>query len=378
MKRLACLALCLLLCLPLLSGAAAETMDEFAFQCFRRRSVVGGAVVIARNGEILYQYAYGYQDALRKKKASVDTCFRIASVTKMVSAVGLMRLMEEKQISLDTPVSEIVGFPVANPYFPDSPITVRQVMSHTTGLKQSQYYGMEWERLKAGTPYFSRTAAPGTEYQYSNINGGLIGSMIEALSGQSVNSYMRENVFEPLGINAAYHPALLRDSSDLADLLTKQGTLRQRAERALETLDGFDDTCNPRQHTGYTSGRLYISARGLYRLISMLQMGGELDGQRVLRRETVALMMRDQREIPGSSVTGESEYGLCLNRVEGFPGGTWYGHQGRLNGLTSNAYFQPDTGLTVAVIANGHQGLCRRNISIIAWDFMVKAEELIP
>ena len=207
--------------------------------------------------------------------------------------------------------------------------------------------------------------------------GGLIGAMIEALSGQSVNSYMQAHVFGPLGINAAYHAALLPDQSDISAKLQKNGRIYRSAAKELETFSEYDDSCNPRAHTNITSGGLYISPNGLIRIVMMLENGGELNGVRILRAETIRTMMQPQHTISGSSVKADSPYGLCLHRVEGMPGGTWYGHQGRWQGLSCNAYFQPDTGLSVAVIANGYNAQAIDGVVSIARAFMEKAQEFV-
>lgn len=380
MRRLLVMLLTLLF-LPLASfaeGLSPEKMDEYVQERFRARKIVGGAVIIALDGEVLYSYAYGYKTNTRREAVTPDTCYRIASVTKLVSAVGLMQLLTEQEISLDTPVKDIVGFNVVNPAFPEEEITIRQVLSHTSSFVQTQYYHPNWEKLPVNNKYFSKTVRPGTAYAYSNLNGGLIGAMIEALSGQSVNSYMQAHVFEPLGINAAYHMALLPDQSDLAPQLAKNGTVAVGLSRMLESVKNYNDTCDPRANTNHTSGELCISAKGMIRMISMLQRGGELDGVRILPQEAVQLMMQDQQTLPGSTVHCDSEYGLAMARVEGMPGGTWYGHQGRKHGLTSNMYFQPDTGLSVAVIANGYEGWNVDGVASIARTMMEMAEELLP
>lgn len=362
---------------PVPTPTLTEQLDEYAAARFQARKIVGGAVIIARDGEILYSYAYGYHTPAKRTVITLDTCFRIASVTKLVSAVGLMQLIEEKGIDLDTPVKDVVGYNVVNPAFPEDTITIRQVMSHTSSLVQTQYYHPNWDALKPNNKYFSQTVRPGTEYAYSNLNGGLFGAMIEALSGQSVNTYMQENVFEPLGVNAAYHCALLPDQSDISPQLGKNGKIAKGVSVSMAEINEYDNTCNPRNNTNKTSGGLYISANGLNRIISMLQRGGELDGVRILQPETVQLMMQDQHLIEGSSVKAESPYGLSLYRVEGMPGGTWYGHQGMMQGLTSNIYFQPDTGLSIVVIANGYSAQQVDHIVSIARNFMEKAQELL-
>ena len=379
MRRLIALLLALLTPLCALADVpSAEEMDQYTVRRFQNRSVIGGGVIIARNGEILYSYDFGYKTANRTQPVSLDTCFHAASVTKMVSAIGLMQLLAEQEIPLDTPVTEVVGFPVVNPSFPEEPITIRQVLSHTSGIAATDYLTPNWEIISAKSSVYSSVNAPGTVYEYSNLNGGLIGAMIEALSGQSVNTYMQENVFVPLGINAAYHPALLPDQSDIAPKLKKNGAVFRSVSKELATIKSYNDVCDPRANTDNTSGHLYISLNGLIRITMMLENGGELDGVRILPEETVQLMMQPQHLIEGSSVTGESPYGLCVARVDGLPGGTWYGHQGRWQGLSSNAYFQPDTGLCVVVIANGYKAQTVDNVVTIARDFMEKAQAFLP
>lgn len=358
--------------------AMAEEWDVFVREKFAARKVVGGAVVIALDGRVVYSKGFGYKDARQSQPATSDTCFRVASVTKLVSAIGLLQLMEQKGLGLDTKVSDIVGFRVENPSFPETSVTVRQVLSHTTSIPSTNYYFPSWDTMGVGTPYFSEDYAPGEKYVYSNLNGGLIGAMIEALSGQSVNSYMQENVFAPLGVNAAYQAALLPDTGDIADRLNKDGTLHQTAGYALRSIENYDDTCNPRQHTNITVGSLYISVNGLIRIISMLEGGGEVDGVRILSEDMVNTMMLDQDTIPGTSVHCKGRYGLCLDRVKNMPGGTWYGHQGRLNGLSANIYFQPDTGLSIAVIANGYTAYTIDEVVSIARVFMEKGQEFVP
>lgn len=374
--------LCLIMALLFIWGAAcaeetAASLDEWAAARFRERNIVGGAVVIMKDEKVLYSYDYGYKKASRREEVTLDTCFHAASVTKMVSAVGLMQLLEDYDISLDTPVKDIVDIPLVNPAFPDADITIRQVLSHTSSFVQNHYLTPDWSKIGKHNGYFSTENAPGTAYEYANMNGGLIGAMIEAISGKSVNDYMQRHVFIPLKINAAYHAALLPDPTDVADKLQKNGKTFRTAENEFETFRDYDNSCFPALHTNITSGSLYISVNDLVRIVQLLQNGGELDGVRILTEDSVQLMMMPQYLIEGSSVTGESPYGLCITTVDDLPGGTWYGHQGMWQGLTSNAYFQPDTGLCIAIIANGYDANKKSGVATIARAFMEKAQELV-
>lgn len=371
------LMLLFVLCLGTAFGEEASEWDSFAKARFKERNIVGGAVVIMKDGQVLYSYDYGYKNASKREEVTLDTCFHAASVTKMISAVGLMQLLEDYDISLDTPVKEIVDIPLANPAFPDADITIRQVLSHTSSFMQNHYLTPDWSKIGKHNGYFSTENAPGTAYEYANMNGGLIGAMIEAISGKSVNDYMQRHVFVPLKINAAYHAALLPDPTDVSDKLQKNGKTFRTAENEFVTFKDYDDSCFPALHTNITSGSLYISVNGLIRIVQLLQNGGELDGVRILTEDSVKLMMSPQHLIEGSSVIGESPYGLCITTVGDLPGGTWYGHQGMWQGLTSNAYFQPDTGLCIAIIANGYNANKKSGVTTIARAFMEKALEMV-
>lgn len=353
-KRLVALLLAAAMLLPGLARAE-DLTAEWMEHAFRSRDIVGGAVVVSRYGEPVFTYAYGSKSASRMEPVTLDTCFRVASVTKMVTAVGVMKLYERGAFALDDPISDLLPFRVVNSAFKNDPITVRQILSHTSGVIQSQHTGIDWDYVsQRNTEHlFLRYARPGTRYHYSNINGSLFGALIEAVSGQSLNTFMRENVFDPLGMNAAYDPTLLPDPSDISNQMSKSGTNILSPSRMLER-SNYEDTCDPMAHLQYSVGGLYASARGLDRIGAMLCEEGRLNGARVLNPGTVRLMQADQRFFPGSSVTCVSEYGLGIRRFEDSHGNTWYGHQGIKDGLSSDVFYLPDKGLSVTVIANGY------------------------
>ncbi len=323
-----------------------------------------GVFIVTLRGKPLLLFVRGNRDT-HKNPTEITTAFKIASVTKMVTAIGFMQLAEQGMIGLDEPVNQYLPFRVVNPACPEADITMRQVLSHTSTLKQSSKYLPDWENLPVGNSVFYRNLLPGEKYHYANLNGGLVGAMIEALSGQSVNSYMKEHVFAPLGIDAAYSPTLLSDQENIGALMTRSGVTTSNASRQLKADADYDDTCDPAIHTDRTAGALYISAEGLSRLMVMMVNGGEFEGVRILREETVRLMEQDQSLIPGSSVSGKSDYGLFLTHYS-FGGATWYGHQGRFNGLTSDAFYQPDTGLTFVMIVNGYSGKSNDGLANLA------------
>ncbi len=350
-------------------------LEEEAEKVFRAARVRGGVLIVSRYGRPLVECCYGTRNK-QKDPVTLNTQFRIASVTKMVTAIGLMRLWEVGLFNLDTPLTEYLPMKVVNPAFPEVGITARQLLSHTSSIKQGMRYHPNWENLQPGNNYFEKSVSPGSKYIYANLNGGLAGALIEALSGQSVNSCMKAILFDPLNIDAAYNPGLLADTSDMSDIMHEDGTILSTAKRELETFKDYEDTCNPREHTDLTVGKLYINAEGLHRLAAMMVNGGVIGERRFLYEDTVRLMQADQQTIPGSSVHTGSDYGLFVSHVTPTGKHIWYGHQGRFNGITADVFWQPQTGTTFVMIVNGYDGaLSTEGLAPIARKMMTLVEE---
>ncbi len=375
MKRIILLLAALALALTAAPVSAENITADWMTRQFKTRDVIGGAVIISRYGETVFSMTYGSKSAHVYDPVTLDTCFRIASVTKMVSAVGLMRLYDQGYFNLDAPLGEVLPFQVLNSAYPDSPPTVRQALSHTTGLLQTQTTQINWAYVSQRNTekFFKPYTRPGTFYIYSNANGAFYGALIEALTGQSVNTYMAQNVFAPLSVNAAYTTSLLPDASDVSNRMSKTGGNLMSRSRAME--EEYEDTCNPARHLTPTVGNLHISANGLNRIGMMLCNEGYLDGVRILSPYTVRLMQADQRDFPDSSVSAESPYGLSMQRVTDCYGNVWYGHQGMKEGLSSDLFYLPEQGLVVTVIANGYTALKSGALVSIAIRTMERAVE---
>lgn len=355
-------------------AATQEEMEQAVLNELSSRHIIGGAVVVSVNGNTCIQLGYGTTNGTTPVTA--ETLFRVASVTKLVSAVGLMRLYDEGYFLLDEDLNGLLPFPVRNPRFEDEQITPRQILSHTSGLASNSYYAIDWANLPRGTRYFS-SAAPGSQYEYSNTNGGLFGCLIEALTGEGVNDYMTRTVFDPLQITAAYDLLSLPEDAQISPTYDKNRKVARSLKDYRRDAGRYTAGADPENHLALTVGKLFISAEGLNRLLVMLLQDGYLDGARILKSETVALMEAKQHLAEHSSVTAESPYGLSLKRSEDLPGGTWYGHQGMIFGFSANAFYQPDTGLCVTVLLNGYAAVQEDGLVTPARSIMTMASEWV-
>ena len=347
-------------------NAAGSTPDGAA-AILNRMAVGSGAVcgtlVLSKDGKVFLEWSFGGVDK--------NTCFRIASITKFVTAVGLMTLYDQGRLDLDRDISDYLGFTVRNPAYPDTPVTARMLLSHTSSLSaDASVYKPNWEKIgKNGyDPIFDESIRPGTKYAYADYNGALFGCLIEAITGESVQNYMDKTVFKPLGLTAGYSPNFLPAGTPTKDMLYTNG--RVGISVAQDRRAAYNNTADPKGNNGYTVGRLYINTASLTTLAQMMLCGGELNGVRILQRETVALMEADQ---PGLA---KSPYGLSTVRHSQFPRGTWYGHQGRYIGLTSNIYYQIDTGITMALVMDGYDYQLQDNIVLPAVTVMNNMEQL--
>ena len=349
------------------SRQAAETLSEetvrFLNTVRAESGAVCGTLVISRDGKNVITWSFGNVDE--------NTCFRSASVTKWVTAIGLMTLYDRGLLDLDRDISDYLPFTVRNPAWPDTDITARMLLSHTSSLSpKAEKYHPNWEKIGKGgyDPLFDESVRPGTKYAYADYNGALFGGLVEAVSGESVQNYLDRTVFSPLGLTAAYNPRFLPKGTKTRDLLTPGGKTAVSVRKDRE--NPYNNKADPRANNGYTVGRLYISTASLTRLAQMMLNGGELEGVRILDTDTVALMEADQQGL------AESRYGLGTVRLTGFPGGTWYGHQGRYSGFSANVYYQRETGITLALIMDGYDYRLEDNIVLPAVRILKNMEAL--
>ncbi|HPF87615.1 MAG TPA: serine hydrolase domain-containing protein [Candidatus Limiplasma sp.] len=372
MKRLLTLVLCLLLLvLPNLSMAL--TQDEIDWQVddyFKKSRTTGGALVVVSAGEIVYEHYYGYQDKALEIPLTANTYFRIASVTKMISGIGLMQLYEQGLVELDVDISTYFGYEIANTYYPDTPITLRQLMSHTSTLSVNGGYGsgatihdMLAKELKRRGNYTDNE--PGSVYAYSNFGAGVVGAIMEAVTGVSVNEYMTENVFQPLGLDAAYDPGQLSDPSCIPNIYAADGSRYRSVAYMLN--EGYEDFADPENHYRTTVGSLWIRADDLATLAIALCGNGSVNGVQLLTPESISLM-RDDQATYGASVTGESPYGLFTQREETLldENHTLYGHQGMFGGILCNVYFEPATQFCFIMLTNGCNNVLEDHVGVLA------------
>lgn len=379
MKRVLCLLLVLLL-LPLAALAEEPNEIDAAFdKVFSRYKTTGGVVVVAREGEIVYQRSYGYAHKKSGELVTDDTYFRIASVSKLVSAIHVMQLVEQGLLDLDADISDYFGYPIRNLKYPDIPITLRQLMTHTSSISSTGGYAYtpdaavkEMLSLEARRKNNYLPQKPGSKYSYSNFGAGLMGSLVELVTGKNLNDSITENLFAPLGVDAAYSPQLLQYPEKITYQYNDAGKVATSRETLLAR--EWDPSVDPEHHYRSVPGRVFIRGYDLCRLGMVLCEGGVLDGHFFLQPETIAAMQEYQKGKPG--ITGHSPYGLCVYlESKLLKNRTVYGHQGMSEGLVAGLFYEPESKFTIAIITNGSDSrqdhritLINRRLFGLAWE----------
>lgn len=222
-------------CLLALAAGVATAAEPVAAELVRLQAdyrLVGFSVVVVRHGHVVYNAAFGWQDVDRGIPMSTASKYRLASVSKTVTATAIMRLHGQGLLDVDADVSGYLGYALRNPNFPAVPITLAQLMTHTASLRDGDGY---WrfrddsyrndhppalaEVLFPGGSYFtpdmwSRYWPPGDPdgFDYCNLASGILAAVVERVTGMRFHEYFRSEVFAPLGMDACW-----QDLENLAD-----------------------------------------------------------------------------------------------------------------------------------------------------------------
>ncbi|MEM9491775.1 MAG: serine hydrolase domain-containing protein [Myxococcota bacterium] len=307
--------------------------------------VPGLSAGIVKNGRLACTAVAGHADVEQNRRVEPDTVFAWASVSKTVTAVAAMILHDQGHLDLDGDIDAVLPFSTRNPHCPGQPITVRQLLTHSSSIVDSDLYddyyvsgdspiGLgEFVRgyVTPGGAYYSAeanfaAACPGTVNEYSNVAVGLLGHVVESIANMGFDAFCRERIFAPLGMHkSSFHLANL----DIANIaMPYMGRI-------------------PVGHLGFPTfpdGLLRSSVPQLARVLAMMAERGVYEGQRILDPATVVEMARVQ--IPALDDT----QGLLWFYDRG---GAVLGHDGSDPGISSFMYFDPHTGDGVLMVANG-------------------------
>lgn len=370
-----------------LNSCVAQTFSEALDDAMETHGVMGMSALVICNGEITEAYYGGLRNYENDWSVDEATRYRIASISKSITAMGCMKLVESAVLDLDLAVSEYLPFVVSNPNHPDADITLRMLLSHTSSVQDGGGYSpfltatyqstndlpSLGELLEpTGTWYTSnmyRTEPPGTHFAYSNLNFGLVATVMEAATGLRFDALMDELIFQPMGLGCSYDAGALEGIENLAALYRNQGGWVAQADQFNGVSPGSPElaayTPGSNGSRFAPQGGLRASAAELYELMVVLFNGGiASNGTAVMAPETVEAMLTEHWTYDGSNGNNYynlfNSWGLGIQRVINtamgdivFPELQMWGHPGEAYGLISDWYLDPATKDGVIFLTNG-------------------------
>ena len=371
---------------PRLSSSDSLALDQALAGVLDTQELMGLSVVLLANNGVVWEGNWGWANYEQRIPVSKQTAYRIASISKTITAVALMQLAEQGKVDLDADVSLYLGWPLRHPAFPDSVITLDHLLSHRSGIRDGDAYNRFSRDMVAGQldirqlfevggDYFAADLfsgnAPGTYFSYTNCTWGLIAAVIERISGERFDEYCRKYIFGPLGMGASFNVLDMTYPEQLAVLY------RFSDEQWVAQADDYStESPQPRADTLYRPGKngllfgpqgsLRSSAADLAIFAQMLMNEGSNGGVQLLRPETVQKMMQRHWEYQeDNGDTWENfflAYGYGIHHLTNtpradilFPDRLMSGHPGIAYGLLSDMYFDQASGSGIIFITNGSQ-----------------------
>ncbi len=305
-----------------------NAVTAFALQHFIDSDEISGAVtaVVGSDGIIAIE-AFGLADIAKKRSMGKDSMFWIASMTKPMTAMGVMMLVEEGKVKLDDPlekyVPEFKGIQVKTPQglvAPTRLVTVKDLLTHTSGVDTGAVTppGAPIDTLplaEMAAAYAKKplTDQPGAKWSYNNNAINLLGRIIEVASGKPYADFMEERLFEPLGMtNTTFWP-----TPDHLDVLAKPYSKNKETGALVEAKNTrFSEPLHDTKRTPFPAGGLYSCAKDLGKLYQMLLNDGELGGKRYLKAATLKQMTTNQLgDLPKVSFAPGMHMGLGFHIV---------------------------------------------------------------
>jgi CubicO group peptidase (beta-lactamase class C family) len=367
----------LLICIfkSIISAQGTDAFDQKLNTIFTKYSVAGMSVAVVNNNRVIFSKGYGLADIPRQIPVNSDsTLFRIASISKTVTGTAILKLYEQGKLKLNEDISRYLGYRVRNSSFPDDSITFIHLLTHTSGLMDGSWYdsflsasyGSSIPKIKdlftPGTSSYTNSMwtgyRPGVNFEYCNFAFGMLGTLVEKISGERFDIFCRKNIFQPLGMNSSFNVQDIPDINKFAALYRKSGG---------QWVAQYDDykgvKPQPRDLTNYQTGDngLVFSPQGgcrtsaldLCKFMLAHMNNGVYNGIRILNDTTINLMHRQHWS--GSGLGGLYKMkGLAIHITDDLiPGMRMLGHSGEAYGLLSDMYFDINNRFGIVFMING-------------------------
>jgi CubicO group peptidase (beta-lactamase class C family) len=359
-------------------------LDDYIAEVMDEGHVPGLAACVVDKARIIWSNAYGWSDIDNRVPMGLDRIQNIGSISKTFAATAVMQLEELGLLDLDRDISDYLGFAIRNPHHDQTPISTRQLMIHTSSLRDGSAYARHYA---CGDPRLSLRAwiqaffspdgsfydsaenfhpwRPGERWRYSNLAFGVMGLIVESISGLPFDLYCRRNIFAPLGMRSTSWMITDLDQNRFSKpyswvengvvrgaswgdvklgVVTPDGLTHDR-----KLADGYHANCYY-NHANYPDGFLRTTVRDLSRYLRAFLNDGKFDGVRILESGTVRQMFTPQILPPEED--GKRTYGLTWYALEKIGNQRLWGHGGGDPGIGTGMMCLRESGKGIIVFTN--------------------------
>ena len=347
-----------------------ESLTALASAYTAQNAPPGLAVSVIKDGRPFWSYTYGYADVEKEIPLDTTVIMNIGSVSKTITTTAVLQLWENGKLNLNEDVSEYLNFVVRNPNYEEEPITVKHLLTHTSSIKDSKAYQESYRCGASDVPlsewignyftvegrYYSREDnfhewEPGDGYKYSNVAYGLLGLIVEEVSGQPFSEYCAEKIFTPLEM---HNSAWFRKDIDTSKQ-SKQYALRTKENQESAWMSKliakkageFYELCDYSFYN-YPDGLFKTTIQELSHFMMVAMNEGQYGHHQILKPSTVKEMLTLQ-------VENYDIQGLGWKKIN-YENFSFWGHSGRDPGVRTHMYFGPETGIGIILFQNNDEG----------------------
>jgi CubicO group peptidase (beta-lactamase class C family)/D-alanyl-D-alanine dipeptidase len=319
-------------------AAIAEALKPFIEREMAEKGLPGLSIAIIDDQQTVWAQGFGMADASAQKPATAQTVYRIGSVSKLFTDIGIMQLVERGELNLDAPITNYLpDFRPHNPF--GAPITLRQLMSHRSGLLREPPVGNYFETSEPSLAATVRSLndtelvfAPNTHTKYSNAAIAVVGYLLESRSRRPFAKYLKSSVLDRMGL---MHSSFEPDPKLIANL----------AKAQMWTYDGLTFHAPTFQLGMAPAGSMYSTVTDLGRFLSVLMARGQTNNGALLKPETIEQMWSPQFPNPSGRVFG---LGFIVRSLDGH---RLVGHGGAIYGFATTLDLLPEDKVGVVVTA---------------------------
>jgi CubicO group peptidase (beta-lactamase class C family) len=308
----------------------------------------GVSIGIVHDQTLVCARGFGWADVERRIPATADTLYRIASITKTFTATAILQLRDAGRLQLDDPLARhLPWFSIASRHGDAPPITIRHLLTHTSGLPREAAFPY-WtdfdfpttERLREGLTRQEGILATETQWKYSNLALALAGNVVEVVSGEPYPVYVKRNILEPLG---------MKDTSVATPDPTDSRLARPYGRRMPDGSRALAPHVDTRAITA--AANMTTSVTDLARFAMLQLRDGPAGGAQILRGST----LREMQRIHWLEPDWQAGWGLGF-RIQRAGGKTYFGHGGSLPGYRTQLRVWPADKLAVIAMTNADDG----------------------